>query len=164
MTSRKTISVWLVMENGENAGKVLLQKRSANEKNFPNIHQATWAGKADIIDNKLEDTLDTIKRECLEELGEDFYKNFDFNNLSALACSGCIDGETSWECSNYFGKINEELLSLAQLHEDAHPNFVFIGMKDEFYPIKSGNNPEKDIVLFNDQYKILKELLNNHGN
>ena len=152
------------MEDGENVGKVLLQKRSANEKNFPNIHQATWAGKADIVGGELEDTITTIKRECEEELGEEFYNEFNFNSLTALPCSGCIDNQTSWECSNYFGKINQNLLNLVKLHEDAHDNFVFVGKDDLFYPIKSENNPETNIVLFNDQYEILKDILNNHGN
>jgi hypothetical protein len=147
------------MEDGENKDKVLLQKRSSQEKNFPDIHQATWAGKVDVVNGELEDTITTIKRECAEELGEEFYKNFDFDNLTSLSCSGSIDGEISWECSNYLGKIDQKLLNIVKLHDDAHPNFIFIGKNDKFYPISVNVDPKKNIVLFNDQYEILKKLL-----
>ena len=157
MIIKKNISVWLVVVDGVNKGKIALQRRSVNEKKYPYIHQATWSGKTE----ENESAMDAVKRECKEELGEEFYKAFEFNKLIDLGISKAVDDEVEWECSNFSGEVNEKLLKLVKMHNDACNEFVFVGKNDLFYPMESGKNPEKNIVLFDDQYKILKELLSN---
>ena len=73
----KTISVWLTVVDGKNAGKIALQKRNEVNSRFLYICQSTWAGKVE--DGESVDT--AVRRECEEELGKDFADNFDFLNL-----------------------------------------------------------------------------------
>jgi len=150
--NKKVVSVWLVVEDGVNRGKIALQKRSSREKNFPFICQSTWAGKVE----PGEEEINTVKRECEEEMGCDFFDEFNNFNISFLCKSFAI----GWECYNYSGRIKESLICKVKMHEDAFPELLFVGGKDEFYPASSGKNPEDNIVLFNDQYEILKNILN----
>jgi isopentenyldiphosphate isomerase len=151
---KKSISVWLRLEDGKNQGKFAIQKRSLNNKSFFNICQATWAGKSETNEKIAE----TIKRECAEELGEEFAKNFDFSTLKLLSKSKYEIKNDDWESYNYEGKINEDLLKMAKLHTEAFPNFIFAGGRDKIYPVSSGKDPQNNIVFFDDQYFAWKKL------
>ena len=140
----RIISGWLILKDGENKGKVALQKRSFTEKHFPYIHQATWSGKIEAGES--ED--DAMKRECREEMGQDFFNNFDFSKLKILPGG------------NYVGQVDVKALKLVKLHKDAFPEFNFIGKKDKFYSSKSASDPKNNVVLFDDQHKTLKKILN----
>ncbi len=155
MAVNKTISVWLVIIDGENKGKIPLQKRSVGEQAFHYVCQATWAGKVE----PEESTEAAIKRECREELGKDFFEKFNFSKLKLLSEINFIAKERRWVGYNYLGKIRSSFLEDVKLHNEAFPNFVFIGNMDKIYSVKSGKDPKNNIVLFDDQYKILKKLL-----
>lgn len=153
----KTVSGWLMLEDGENKGKIALQKRSfCNNQNSCYICQATWAGKVELG----EDNPQAAQRECKEELGEDFYNQFNFSNFKMIGKKDFkINGE-NWESYNYFGTIKECAINLVKMHKEAFPNFIFINKQDDIFPVSSGKNPEKHIVLHDDQYIVLKEILN----
>ena len=159
---RKIISVWLIIKDGKNQGKPILQKRSGKEKKFPYVCQATWAGKVE-LGEKIEDA---IERECREELGERFAEEFDFKKLIFSSKHDFVraeDGEV-WESYDYYLYVAEKDVSEAKIHEMAFPEFVVEGA-DKLEPLKSDKDLKENIVLFDDQYKILKSILNgNSGN
>ena len=162
MVINKTISVWLVMKDGPNKGKVALQKRIVSEGSFPFVCQATWSGGVE----PGEEVIDAVKRECKEELGEEFCLKFDFSILGFFGKSDFFrkSKNSIWECHHYDGKISEDILKFAELHKDAFPEFIFVGGKDQFFPLVSGKNSKENIVLFDDQYEVLKQILNKNGN
>ena len=158
----KTISVWLAMKDGPNKGKFVLQRRSASEKSFPFVLQSTWSGGVELG----EEVIDAIKRECREELGDGFCSNFDFLSLRFFGKSEFFRKlkNSIWECQHYEGEISEGILKLAKLHKDAFLNFIYIGKDDKFSSLAAGGDPQKNIILFDDQYEIFKKLLNKNGN
>jgi len=137
----KTISVWLKIETG----KIALQKRSASNKRFSDVCQATWAGKVE----DTETVENAVKRECKEELGADFADKFDFSKLKPLDKSEFLIDGKKWECFNFFGEISEENLAKVKLHKEAKSEFVFADKK----------NFDK-IILFDDQKKVLEKIIN----
>ena len=157
MENRKSISVWLILQDGENKGKVVLQKRNNKNKSFPYICQGTWAGKVE----DRESLENAIKRECKEELGTDFLKRYIFSELFPFAKSNFKINGVKWVCFHYIGKTNQSLLLRARIHKEAFKKFVFIDEDSLTYQIKSGKNPKNNIVFFDDQYKIVKKLLRN---
>jgi len=154
----KTISVWLKLNNGANVNKFALQKRSQSEKHFPGVCQATWAGKVEVG----ETVENAIRRECEEELGSEFKNNFDFNSLKFISQEEFTMNETSWKSYNYTATISEENLKNIKFHTGAEPQFIFVNQNNEIYPLSSNKNPKEDIILFDDQYKILEKILNEH--
>lgn len=156
MKARETISVWLVLEDGPNKGKFVLQKRAESEKHFPFVCQATWAGKVE-PDETIENA---VTRECQEEVGDDFAKNFDFSKLELLSKESFIMDDEEWNSYNYLGKIKEELLGLVKIHQDAESEFIFVDEGNLICSLDSGKSPKDNIVLFNDQYKVFKKLIN----
>ena len=153
----KAISVWLILQDGENKGKVVLQKRSSKDS-FPFVCQATWAGKVE----QGEDESEALVRECREELGENFCERLEFPEFQFI-CKGAFRMKgIDWESYNYFGKISEEVLKFVKMHDGAFNNFVYLSQGDEFYPVESGKNPEENVVLFDDQYVVLKKIFNDN--
>ena len=59
------MSVWLILQDGKNKGKVVLQKRNKKNKSFPYICQGTWAGKVEDKEN-----LESVRAVELEERHE----------------------------------------------------------------------------------------------
>ena len=141
----KTISVWLVLKDGNNKGRAALQKRSEKEVHFAFVCQATWAGKVE----ENESVEDAIVRERKEELGEDF----NFNNLKFFSENKFEFNEKEWTCYNYVGEITEKDLFLAKIHDNAVPEFIFAGEKNI-----------NELVLFEDQCKVLKDIYDAKGN
>ena len=152
----KAISVWLTMEDGASKGKAILQKRSQKNKTFPFICQSAWAGKVELG----EAIERAIARECKEELGDSFYKSFNFESLKDVGKGTFVYQGADWEMYNYFSTINEALFKLIKLHDEALPEFVIVGAEDEIYPFSSGKDPKNNVVLFDEQYKLLKNILN----
>ena len=156
MADKTSISVWLFLKDGKNKGKIVLQKRSPHETSFPYICQATWAGKVEpgeLIEN-------AIVRECREELGEDFAGKFYFDSLKLVSKQEFARDGKRWESYNYIDNVEEEVLGLAKMHDMAFSDFVFVGKGDEFFSLKSGKRPEKYVVLFDDQFEVLKTIFN----
>lgn len=155
MANNKIISVWLEIEDGINKGKIILQKRSSKNKTFKFVCQATWSGKVEPD----EDLEEAVARECKEELGESFCKKFDFSNLELLNSSNFINGNEDWVAYNYFCKIKEKISRFIKMHKEALPELVFVDKGCEFYSINSAKNPKDSVVLFDDQYRVLKKIL-----
>ena len=156
MEKNKTISVWLTIIDGRNKGKIILQKRSLQNKTFAFVCQATWAGKIEIG----EDINKAVKRECKEELGDEFYNKFDFSILVLKSKNIYTMKDKEWEVYNLAGTIKEEVLKTARLHKEALPEFIFVDKNSMVYPLNSNKNSKNNIVLFDDQYKVLKEIIN----
>jgi len=144
-----------MINDGESKGKISLQKRSTTNKTFPFLCQATWSGKVE----HGEELEETIIRECKEELGDDFCNALDISKLNFIEENDIAVGEENWECYNYLGEINGDLIKLVKMHDGAFKDLILAGKDTEFYPLKDGKNPENNIVLFDDQYKILKDIL-----
>jgi len=155
MEIKETISVWLMLDDGDNKGKFVLQQRSLKNATFPYVCQATWAGKMEIG----EDPNSTIKRECEEELGSDFSKNFDFSKLKLFQNNNFAMNGKEWLCHNYVGTVSSESMKTVKIHDEAMPEVIFIGRHDIFFSLESNKDPKDSVVLFNDQYKILKDIL-----
>jgi len=151
----KYISVLLVLTDGRNKGKIAFQKRSSRDS-FPFVCQGTWAGKVEAK----EKITDTIKRECLEELGEKFYSEFNFSDLELIEETQSALSTKEWFGSHYQGFVSQTLLAKAQLHKKAFSEFTFIGDKDVIYPMNSKKDPQKHLVLFSDQYQVVKNFFN----
>jgi len=151
----KSVSVWLELVDGPNRDKFALQKRSEKEIRFQFVCQPTWAGKVE----EGESTETAVERECEEELGKNFKDNFGFSDLKFIGTQKYAFRGRYWQSYNYLGKITQQKLDLAQLHAEAEPTFIFADKQDKIFDIKSGKSPRFDIVLFDDQYKILKEIL-----
>jgi len=156
MENKKTISVWLILNDGGKKGKAALQRRSVGSQAFHFVCQATWAGKVE----ENEEIKTAVERECREELGNKFCENFDFSELKLFSKNNFIIKGKEWVCYNYSARYRSNLLKTVKLHREAFSDFIFVGKNDKFYSVKSGKNPENNIVLFDDQYKILKQILN----
>ena len=155
MEIRKNISVWLVLQDGENKGKVALQKRSGGEKEFPYLCQSTWSGKVE----PNEDIMEAVARECKEEMGEEFAMKIDFQKLEFLTESTAVTNGVEWHCSNYFGEVSDAVIKTAKIHDDAFPDLIFVDKNTEIFSLKTNVDPKHKIVLFDDQYNILKNIL-----
>lgn len=154
MAQNKTISVWLIVEGGEHAGKLVLQRRSEKSKNFPFVCQPMWAGKVE----EGETPEDAVTRECSEELGEKFAKSFNFSGLVLAKRASYIRKGEEWEAYNYRGVVPHEQLGFAKLSEDSFPEFIFVGKDDEVFSLREGKNPKQSIVLFDDQFDVFTEI------
>ena len=151
----KIVSVWLTLSDGKNKGKIALQKRSLKDS-FPYVCQATWAGKVELGEN----TMAAIFRECKEELGEEFFKNFDFSKLKLFCKCNFVMKKGKWQANNYIGKISQALLEKVKIHDEALKEFIFVGNSDAVYSIKSEKNPKDTTVLFDNDYEVFNKILN----
>lgn len=150
----KTISVWLIISDGKNRGNVVLQKRSIKNKSFSHVCQSSWAGKVE-CNEKIEDA---VIRECKEELGSKFCSSFNFLELKPLATNDFYIMGEKWICYNYIGIISEKDLKKVKLHKEAYPKFIIANRKSKFFPLSGGKDPKKNIVFFDDQYKIIEKF------
>lgn len=161
----KNVAVWLIIENGKNANKVALQKRSDKDgrkvQSFPFICQPTFNGKIEIG----ESVENAMQREGKEELGKDFKLPndlglFDTTNYEFLPANKVGKGFPAVSY-NFYAKIQEKDLQNIKLHSSAFPELIFIG-KNDLAKIKTTDdktiNPKKEIVMFKDQFETLKKL------
>jgi hypothetical protein len=63
-----------------------------------------------------------------------------------------------WTGLHYIGVISQESLAKAEIHKEAFDEFVFVDKTDTIYPLDSQKDPKNSIVLFNDQYEVIKKL------
>ncbi len=152
----KSVSVWLILRDGPNKGKVALQQRSEKEKRYQFFCQATWSGKVE----EGEKVESAVKRECEEELGKKFKDNFNFSSLEFIGSLAFAAMGKNWESYNYLGKIFEQDLRLASLHKEAEPEFLFASKDTQVFGVISAKSPRFNIVLFDDQYKIFRKIFN----
>ena len=153
---RKIVSVWMILQDGQNQGKAILQKRAGTEKKFPYICQATWAGKVELG----ETVENAMKRECIEELGQEFADSLDFSKFKLYSKHDFARAEDGaiWESYDYSVGVNENNILSVKMHTMAFPEFIFAKAID-LHPIKENLNPEHNVVLFDDQYEISKQLI-----
>jgi len=152
----RIISVSLILLDGENKGKIALQRRNLENKSFQYVYQGTWEGKCEAGENDMA----AVKRECAEELGQIFFEAFNFSELKLISEDEFILDSEKWACSHYLGSCSSNLLCRAKLHKEAFPEFIFVDKNSLIYPLDSKLDPKDNIVLFNDQYKVLKNILN----
>jgi ADP-ribose pyrophosphatase YjhB (NUDIX family) len=153
----ESIAVWLILSDGENMGKVALQRRSLRDgkkmQSFPYVFQPTWNGKL----NLEEDVGGALIREAKEELGP----KFRIPELKLFCKEEYVLKSKTYTAYNYFGFISEKNLLKTELHSAAEPGFYFLG-KEDFFKIKFAEeqkvDPKKEIVLFRDQHETLKKL------
>jgi len=153
---KQSISVWLILKDGLNKGKVVLQQRAEKDKgkiqSFPFILQATISGKIE----PSETIQETIIRETQEELGS----NFTLPQLKEFYITEYEMNNKKVICHNFSGQILENDLQKIQLHSGALPNFKFIGKNDfsNLLAYNNNTNPKEQLVLFADQLEALKKL------
>jgi len=164
MKSKKSVAVWLVATGGEFAGKVLLQQRASTEmvdgvekpQAYPFVCQPTWNEKVE----GREKLTETIRRGAIEELGKSF-GNYYYSPLVSLGAENFSYGGVRFIGLNFIGLITEGQLKLVKLHAGAMPEFIAIGNGD-IPNVKVTTDlqrePEKEVVLFPDQWKILRRL------
>ena len=150
----KSISVWLKIEDGENAGKFVLQRRSEANKSFAFVCQSTWSGKLE----EGEEIQDAIQREFVEELGLAFAESLDFYKLHFFSETEYEMKGEKWTAHNYVGTVTEKSLPLVKLIPEVS-NLEIVGKNDEIFPYEPTADRKSKIYLFEDQYKILKQLL-----
>lgn len=158
MPINKSVSAWLILNDGKNKGKIALQKRAVNQS-FAYTYQATWSGKGELNENESE----ALERECAEEMGNNFFEKFDFSGLKLFTKERIIYKGADWDRYNYVGVISEAILKLAKLHKGAFPEFTFVDANAIVYPLCAEKDVKNNIVLFDDQYKVLKKLFR-YGN
>jgi len=153
----KSISVWLILKDGQNTGKVALQRRAEKDGNkiqsFPFVFQATVSGKIEAGETPKQATI----RETAEELGA----NFTLPQLKEFYIAKYKFKGLPSSTYNYYGRISEKNLQTVQLHSGVFPQLFFIG-KNELPKIKTTSdktaNLKCDIVLFPDQLDALQKL------
>lgn len=154
----KTVSVWLIIKDGANAGKVPLQRRAKKDngkpQSFPFIFQPIVNGKLE----SGETAEQAVGREAQEELGSSFtLPKLEFFYKEEYNCNG-----KPAIAYNFKGQISEKDLQNIKLHSGAFPELFFIGKTDlpNIKTTESDANPQKEIVLFPDQLTALKKLFN----
>ena len=157
--TRKSVAVWLIIKDGLHPRKISLQKRlSATSQSNSGICQPTWNEKLE----EGESLIDAVKRGAKEELGEDFYNNFNFSSLVQSGFETFNFKGSRFISYNFVGSVAENQLKTVKMHQQAMPDFIYIGRED-LDNIKSKNdtsaNAEKNIVLFDDQHRFLVKFL-----
>jgi len=145
---KKRVVVWLIGTDGILQGKIMLQRRSDS-----GLYQATWNGEL----KEKESPFEAIQRKVKEELGEEFLKNYPFSSLIPIRTikTKSENGQEMISC-HWMGPLKEENIRLIKLHVSASLLFS-LGKEQEIYPLSSGKDLKKNIVLFDDDFKILKE-------
>lgn len=141
----KSVAVWLVLDDPEYSGKVVLQKRASTENNkkqsFVGVYQPAINGK---IENK-ETIISAINREAKEELGP----NFKLPKIKLFDKSEYIFKGEKCLGYNYYGKITKINFKKIILHKAAE-KLILVD--------KLVLQSNKEIVLFADQLQALNKL------
>ncbi len=161
----ESVAVWLIMEDGVNANKILLQQRSEKDnkkiQSFPFVCQPTFNGKTE----PRESIEEAMQREAREELGENFklpndLSLFDTTNYEFLP-TGKAGKNIPAASYNFYAKIKEKDLQNINLHSGAVPELIFIS-KNDLLKIKTTEdktaNPKEEIIMFKDQLATLQKL------
>ncbi len=150
----KKVSGWLIVTRGGKRKTIVLQKRNNTEKHegfefsqpFPGLCQASWSGK---IENN-ESPFDALLREANEELGEKFSLQYPFMSMLELD----MNKKTGL---HWVGGISSEQLELINLHSGAS-GLIYVNSGTQVYPMKSKKEISSNIVLFDDDYEVLKKI------
>jgi len=165
--------VWLVVADGPNEGKVILQQRAETEiedgaekpQSNPNICQPTWNEKLEPGESLIE----AVLRGAEEELGEKFRKDFHAEDVTLFnVLPYTYKGEPAIGY-NYVGHISSSQLAKVKLHKGARPKFKVVSSKTHVLSLNKGEGIDleyaqriKDatntVVLFSDQCKAFLSL------
>lgn len=172
MGERRSVDVWLILRDKENAaGKVLLQQKAefidegkTRAQSNPFICQPTCSGNV----KTGEKLIKAIFRGIQKELGVYFKDNFRSQwvleeGILEMFCIMEYTHKGEQVISyNFVGLISQRQMKLIKLHSRAMPEFITVGKTDLLQRVKSNQdpnaNPKKEIVLFQDQYKALEKL------
>lgn len=148
------VIIWLVTEKKE----VLLQKDRTSRNNMGNVYGPIegFAGAKELIKDG------TVVRLVKEGLGEKFQEQYPFSELKQKNEISIVIGcpPTKSMRHHFYGPVSEGQVRLI-------PNFkeiILIG-KDDLPRVKSvsNSNGQNDIVLWNDKYETLLEILGVSG-
>ena len=171
MEEKETVNVALACVDGEHKGKILIQQRAVTKVNprtgeerlqsYPYVWQMTFGGKV-----KNGETLEqAIERECAEELGEKFAKQFDFSSLRLFyTVEIAFKGQKSSNY-DYFGTLTTKQYDSIILHSAAE-RIVWIKKSylwlieplDKSDLRKNFQNPQITSVMFADFVEALQKL------
>ena len=170
MIEGKTVNVALACIDGKHKGEIPVQQRADREEDpqtgkqrlqsNPYVFQLTFGGK---VDKKDKGSLrEAIKRECAEELGENFAKSFDFSSLSLFYEAEIVFKERLSRNYNYFGTLTTAQFNMIELHSAAE-RILWIQESDlqSIEPLDKSNpnqNPQTTFVMFRDFVEALKKL------
>ena len=170
---KESIAVWLIVTDGKNQGKILLQQRAETEvengkikkQSYPYVCQPTWNGKVE----EGETLEEAIEREAKEELGENFGENYNFKKLIPFGAKKYIYKGEEFIGWNFIGLVTEDELNTVKLHQGARSEFIFVSSSnilEKTKPLSNRIDPESgeaiffgsEIVLFDDQWEVLWNL------
>ena len=163
----KTVGIWLIIKNGADKGKIVLQKRAAFEKRGGEIIFQLCLGVCQPSCNgtvdKNEKVIEAATREIREEFGSRFADDFPLRGLVCFDVREYVDYLKRQAIGyNFVGAISQERFKKVKLHQGAQ-KFVAVDSKDmsriKKFDIKSQSDGfEKEIILFQDQYESLRKL------
>jgi 8-oxo-dGTP pyrophosphatase MutT (NUDIX family) len=168
LEEKETVNVILALNNGERKGMIAAQQRAETKvdsrtgeerlQSNPYVLQFTFGGKVE----KEESLKHVAKRECKEELGEDFAKQFDFEQLKQLNKTEFVFKGQRFTNYNYFGTLTNQQYDTIVLHSAAEKmiwirrlDLLKISTLDKSNPFQ---NPQRETVMFADLVQTLQLL------
>ena len=168
MEERKTVNVVLACADGKHKGEIPVQQRAEREKDpqtgkerlqsNPYVLQLTFGGKVED-----GETLEqAIERECAEELGVEFAKQFNVFPLQLFHTAEFVFKERLFKGYSYFGTLTTKQFATISLHSAAE-RIVWIQESDlqNIEPLDKtdkSQNPQIKSVMFADFIEALQIL------
>jgi len=157
----QTVAVYLVTKERE----VLCQVRAETEiaedgtkkkQSNPGVYQPTFNGKVE----KNEPIEAAIKRECREELGDDFYKVFKTIERRPFFSKEYMHNGEKYISHEFWGKVKEKDISKIKLHSGALPELFRLKKRAKILDAKKTTLEDRvgKISMFPDQIKAVKRL------
>ena len=165
LEERETVGVVLVCTDGRPRGLIPVQQKAVIEEDKdtgfisaqsnPHILQLTFGGKVE----KGESPKEAVKREAREELGERFAEQFDFSSLILFYMGEFENGDEHFTTCDFVGTLTTKEYEMIELHSGAE-RMIWISRLDMFrtQPKQSGIDPQKELVMFQDQLRALHFL------
>lgn len=148
------IAFWLITRDKQ----VLLQRKK--ESRWPSLYQPIVKGQ--VRSNEM--TTDAVIRNTREELGQGFTNRYPFHQLSKIGETRyLIEGKEAVR-HHFLGLMTNQQLSL--INSPLGGLFLTFIDREKLPEIKrfsDSTNPTKFIVLFDEDYKILHEILQSSG-
>ena len=168
MEEKETVNVALALSNGEQKGMIPVQQRAETEvdprtgeemlQSSPYVLQLSFGGKVEGEENLRQ----AIERECAEELGEYFAKNFDFSSLKLFHTGEFVYRGRLFKSYSYFSTLTTAQYETIELHSAAE-RILWIQESDlqSIEPLDKtdkSQNPQIKSVMFADFIEALQTL------